>query len=239
MGLATGDQFTILAVAGTTGGVNGTFNGLSEGGTLTVGTQLFRINYAAGDGNDVVLTDVTPVALAAGPVLNGGIAYVKNSNAVQQHSMVESIVYSFSSAVDLSALNFTITGLAGSGTTIVPTLSVAGNGASTVWTLTFSGAGVNTTTHSIGDGEYQVVLGGVSGLSSNTYDFFRLLGDMDGNGLVNIADFSTMVGTFLRATSDPAYLGADDLDGDGTIGIADINLLVGNFLHSVPQPLPN
>ena len=64
-------------------------------------------------------------------------------------------------------------------------------------------------------------------------DFFRLMGDMDGNGQVTIADFSTMVGTFLRATTDPAYLGADDLDGDGTVGIADINLLVGNFLHSV------
>jgi dockerin type I repeat protein len=65
------------------------------------------------------------------------------------------------------------------------------------------------------------------------------MGDMNGDGLVNIADFSTMVGTFLRATNDPAYLGADDLDGDGTIGIGDISQLVGNFLHSVPTPLPN
>ena len=62
---------------------------------------------------------------------------------------------------------------------------------------------------------------------------------MDGTGLVNIADFNTLVGTFLRATNDPAYLGAADLDGDGAVGIADINLLIGNFLHSVPQPLPN
>ena len=102
----------------------------------------------------------------------------------------------------------------------------------------FSGAGVNTGTNSIGDGEYQVVLGGVSGLTSNTYDFFRLMGDMNGDGVVNISDFSTLVGTFLRATTDPAYLGADDLDGDGTIGIADVSALVGNFLHTVAMPLP-
>ena len=103
--------------------------------------------------------------------------------------------------------------------------------------MTFTGAGVNTATGSIGDGEYSLVLNRPAGLT-NTYEFFRLLGDMDGNGLVNIADFSTMVGTFLRATTDPAYLGADDLDGDGTIGIGDIGLLTGNFLHSLPAPLP-
>ena len=39
--------------------------------------------------------------------------------------MVESIAYSFSQAVTLSAANFTLTGLAG--TTIVPTVNVASN----------------------------------------------------------------------------------------------------------------
>ena len=120
---------------------------------------------------------------------------------------------------------------------ISPNLSA--NAAHTVWTVTFSGAGVNTATHSIGDGEYRLSLTGVSGLADSSYDFFRLMGDMDGDGQVTIADFSTIVGSFLRATNDPAYLGADDLDGDGTIGIGDISQLVGNFLHSVPGPLPN
>jgi dockerin type I repeat protein len=63
------------------------------------------------------------------------------------------------------------------------------------------------------------------------------MGDMNGDGVVNISDFSTLVGTFLRTSTDPAYLGADDLDGDGTIGIADVSALVGNFLHTVPLPL--
>jgi hypothetical protein len=106
--------------------------------------------------------------------------------------------------------------------------------------VTFSGAGVNNATHSIGDGEYELVLSGVAGLANSTYDFFRLMGDMNGDGTVNISDFSTLVGTFLRTPTDPAYLGADDLDGDGTVGIADVSALVGNFLHTVPgPPLPN
>ena len=153
--------------------------------------------------------------------------------------MVDSVVYSFNQAVNLSASNFAITGFQGTPNSLMPTLNVSSSNFGTVWTVTFSGTGVNPTTHSIGDGEYQLVLSGVPGGLTNTFDFYRLMGDMDGNGLVNIADFSTMVGSFLRATTDPAYLGADDLDGDGTIGIADINLLVGNFLHSVPTPLPN
>jgi hypothetical protein len=119
----------------------------------------------------------------------------------------------------------------------VPTVNVApADGSNTLWTVTFSGAGVNTATHSIGDGEYRLAFNGL-GLA-NTYDFFRLMGDMDGDGQVTIADFSTIVGTFLRATNDPAYLGADDLDGDGQITIGDISQLIGNFLHSVPTPLP-
>ena len=229
------------------GGPTGTFTG---GSTVTVGSRSFSISYTGGaSGHDVVLTAVSSSAVSVTSIVQngaGGFAkgtlvpgYLTNTSAPNQHSMVENIVYSFSSAISLSASNFTISGLMNSGTSIVPTLSVTPNGDNTVWTVTFSGAGVNNATHSIGDGEYQVVLGGISGLVSNTYDFFRLLGDMNGDGTVNISDFSTLVGTFLRATNDPAYLGAADLDGDGTVGIADVSALVGNFLHTVPMPLPH
>jgi hypothetical protein len=76
-------------------------------------------------------------------------------------------------------------------------------------------------------------------MASNTYDFFRLLGDMDGNGTVNTSDFATLISTFLRATNDPLYLGADDFDGDQTIGTTDFAQFTQNFLKSVPTPLPN
>ena len=221
---------SFILVTGTS--IAGTFNG---GSTVTVGSRQFSITY---NPTSVVLTAMGNSSVSVtGTLLNEGNTYINSSLATAQHSMVESVVYSFSAAVSLIASNFTITGI--HGTTIVPTLHVTPNGANTVWTVTFAGAGVNAATNSIGDGEYEIVLGGVSGLTNNTFDFYRLMGDMDGNGLVNIADFSTMVGTFLRATTDPAYLGADDLDGDGAIGIGDISQLVGNFLHSVPTPMPN
>ena len=237
--IVANQQYTILKI---TGGAmaSGNFVNLAEGQTLTVGGAQFKISYVGGTGHDVVLTALTGSTVSpsiVSTILNQGNTYLNSTLVPAQHSMVESVVYSFSSAVSLSAGNFSIIGLPGSGTTVVPTLNVTGSG--TVWTVTFSGAGVNPTTNSIGDGEYRLSLTGVSGLADSTYDFFRLLGDMDGTGLVNIADFNTVVGTFLRATNDPAYLGAADLDGDNSVGIADINLLIGNFLHSVPQPLPN
>jgi uncharacterized repeat protein (TIGR03803 family) len=40
--------------------VTGTFAGLAEGATLTIGSSLYQISYQGGDGNDVVLTCITP-----------------------------------------------------------------------------------------------------------------------------------------------------------------------------------
>jgi hypothetical protein len=104
--------------------------------------------------------------------------------------------------------------------------------------VTFSGDGVNLATHSIGDGEYRLILSGIPGGLTNTYDFFRLLGDLDGNGTVDTTDFSCFVSTFLRATNDPLYLGAEDFDGDHTIGTSDFSEFVSNFLKTLPAPLP-
>jgi autotransporter-associated beta strand protein len=52
------NTFTILKNDGTDA-VSGTFSGLSEGSTLTIGSEQFKISYVGGDGNDVVLTQIT------------------------------------------------------------------------------------------------------------------------------------------------------------------------------------
>jgi hypothetical protein len=234
MSLTTGNSFTIISVAGTSGGVTGTFNSLANGATLTVGTLKFTINYAGGDGNDVVLTlTSTPILLGGKPTLNGGLSTIDSTLTTKQHSMVENVTYSFSQAVSLSTSNFTLTGLPG--TTTVPNVNLVSSSGGAVWTVTFSGAGVNNATHSIGDGEYGLVLSGVAGVATSTFDFFRLLGDMDGNGTVDSADFSIFISSFLRGTTDPAYLGADDFDGNNTVDSSDFSIFVSNFLHSLPN----
>jgi autotransporter-associated beta strand protein len=52
--------FTILDNAGTDA-IAGTFAGLAEGSTIAVGARQFTVSYRGGDGNDIVLTSVTPL----------------------------------------------------------------------------------------------------------------------------------------------------------------------------------
>jgi autotransporter-associated beta strand protein len=230
------ETFTILSVPGSDpASLVGTFVNLpTDGSTFTIGGEKFTINYAGGDGNDVVLTaEGAANATLVSTVLNGGVNYIDSTLASHQHSMVENVVYSFSQAVNLTTANFALTGI--NGTTAAPNVALASSGNGTVWTVTFTGTGVNNATHSIGDGEYQLVLNGVPGGLTSTFDFFRLLGDMDGNGTVDSADFSIFISSFLRSTSDPAYLGADDFDGNNTVDSSDFSIFVSNFLHSLPN----
>jgi hypothetical protein len=54
----TGDAFTIINK--TSGGaVTGTFAGLAEGATFVSSGRTYQITYVGGDGNDVVITDIT------------------------------------------------------------------------------------------------------------------------------------------------------------------------------------
>lgn len=57
-----GNNFTVLANDGVES-ITGTFAGLAQGGTLTVGNRTMTISYIGGDGNDVTLT-VTAITAA-------------------------------------------------------------------------------------------------------------------------------------------------------------------------------
>ncbi|HYH67025.1 MAG TPA: autotransporter-associated beta strand repeat-containing protein, partial [Urbifossiella sp.] len=61
---ATGEAFTIIANDGADA-VTGAFAGLAEGATVVSNGRTLQISYAGGDGNDVVLTDVTPTPAPA------------------------------------------------------------------------------------------------------------------------------------------------------------------------------
>ena len=65
---ATGGETFVLINNDAADAVTGTFSGLPEGSLLAVGGQMFLLSYAAGDGNDVVLSPAfeTEITLAAG-----------------------------------------------------------------------------------------------------------------------------------------------------------------------------
>ncbi len=51
-----GDSFTIVSLADSTSRLIGQFNGLPQNALIQIGSSQFTIDYAGGDGNDVVLT---------------------------------------------------------------------------------------------------------------------------------------------------------------------------------------
>jgi autotransporter-associated beta strand protein len=65
---APNDTFTIIN-NNADDAVAGAFNGLPEGGYLVTTSGVFQVNYAAGTGNDVVLTYVVPPQIACPPTV--------------------------------------------------------------------------------------------------------------------------------------------------------------------------
>src|SRR5262249_18274381 len=151
--IVAGDQYTILSNTNNDA-ITGTFVGADEGSTITVSGKSFTITYQGGtSGHDIVLTAQAggSVTIASGfPALNANpnsdpqYAYITTSGHSAQHSMVESVVYSFSSPVTLSRTDFTITNKGASfigGLTFsayTPDLIVTGSNGGTVWTVTFA-----------------------------------------------------------------------------------------------------
>ena len=53
------------------------------------------------------------------------------------------------------------------------------------------------------------------------------IGDVDGDGQVNIADVTALIDLLLAGTTPPA---AADVDGDGKVNIADVTALIDMLL---------
>jgi hypothetical protein len=82
--------------------VAGTFSGLAQGATLTIGGQQFRISYTGGDGNDVVLTQISG---APSPTL--GLAVV-SPGALTLSWPTNGPAYRLQFSTDLSSGNWVV-----------------------------------------------------------------------------------------------------------------------------------
>jgi hypothetical protein len=153
--------------------------------------------------------------------------------------MVDSILYTFSEAVNIAAADaFSIAVNAGQSGT-VPSLAWAAinpnsDGSSTQWVVTFSGAGV--TGGSIGNGVYDITLNS-SAVTSDANPsaivqarpadtFYRLFGDINGDGRVNNADYAAFLNTNGLKTGQSGFNAAFDANGDGRINNADYALML-------------
>jgi hypothetical protein len=217
-------------------------------GTLLAGTHNLvalyggDANFAASQSSAVAQTVQVAVTSV---VVNGNLPAL----AGVQRSMVESIVYTFSEPVNVAATaGFTIavhSGQIGTAPTLKwAALNPSADGSSTQWAVTFSGAGVNG--GSIDNGVYDVTLNAsaatsdynpaIASQSRATDTFYRLFGDINGDGVVNAADNVKL--KLALTTYNPAF----DFNGDGVINALDnlhfkasqsISFLGGGFTATI------
>jgi IPT/TIG domain len=129
-----GEQFTIIK---STVPIVGTFGGLPEGASLTIGNTWFTISYVGGDGHDVVLTQ----AVAAAPTVTG-ISPDSGPTAGGTTVTIAGSGFSGATAVDFGTTP--ATGVVVVNSTTITANSPAGSGVVDVTVLTPAGTSATT-----------------------------------------------------------------------------------------------
>jgi hypothetical protein len=169
---------------------------------------------------DIENLTILPVTQVVSAVINDGSA---------QRSQVTSITITFSGIVTLDDGAVEVIQSQGGKAGLTLT-SAAGNG-QTMLTITFGGQ--DLVNGSLGDGRYRLLLhadkihdwigqpldGDHNGLAGGDYAnaFFRLFGDVNGDGLVNRYDLASFQSALGSKSGDAAYLWFLDYDGNGVI----------------------
>jgi uncharacterized repeat protein (TIGR01451 family) len=200
----------------------------TQAGTCTV-TVNVSDGYATGTSSFVA--HVLAPASVQSVVVNDGSA---------QRSMVTSLTVTFSTQVDIAPGAFTLVQTVGGVSTDVSgVLHVATTVTSdgrTVATLTFAGGGV--TAGSLADGRYTLTIhaglvtdhllgmaldGDGDGLpgGDRVERFFRLFGDVNGDGKVNATDQTAFLAAYRSRQGMAAYRSYFDYNGDGLIDSTD------------------
>jgi hypothetical protein len=179
--------------------------------------------------------------LYEGTNLLAAVQSVVVNDGSAQRSMVNSLTVTFSTVVHLDPGAFELVRQEGGVIQLIVSESVVDG--HSVDTLTFSGVGI--VGGSLADGHYTLTIHGglvhdgfgqaldgagtgVAG-SDRVDTFFRLFGDADGDGHVDLGDLIRFAGTFGKHAGDPGYLWYFDYDGDGRVDLGDLLQVLRRF----------
>ncbi len=177
-----------------------------------------------------------------------GITDVIIHNGGGQRSTVQHITVQFNETATIDPGAFDLRTAAGTAVDVTASISVVGD--KTQALLTFSGA--MTDPHgSLIDNNYRLTVwdthvrdaagnpldgdgDGIAG-SSHVDDFFRLLGDGNGDRVVNLFDFAQFRSTFGQPTTSQLFNEAYDHDDSGMVDLFDFAAFRSNFGKTMPQ----
>jgi Calx-beta domain len=146
-----------------------------------------------------------------------------------QRSMVTSLTVTFSEVVTLAAGAFEIRDAGGNLIPATITVTTQVVGGHTLAILTFSGTGVIG--GSLADGRYTLTVradhvsssGAPAAMAADyTFAFFRLFGDGNGDGVVDIDDLLAFASAYGSGSGAPSYVPWFDYDADGVIDVNDL-----------------
>ena len=166
-------------------------------------------------------------------------------NGAAQRSMVRTLSVGFTVPVTLDANAMSLT-MTTAGTSTTPTStpvtfseSTPDGGITYILTPTSSTSGGSLT-----DGTYSLSINpsAVHNAASPvttmtwaipTYTFFRLFGDSNGDGTVNLTDYRAFVATYLTSTGQAKFSSIFDANNDGTINLTDYRAFTTNYLKTI------
>ncbi|HEX4056467.1 MAG TPA: dockerin type I domain-containing protein, partial [Tepidisphaeraceae bacterium] len=204
-------------------------------GLATLGSTLGTYTVTAALGS---ASNTAQVTVAATPTVSS--FQVNDGNA--QRSMVDSLTVTFNESVTLADNAITLNMLSQTGGSPTPmTFSLNTPDGGTTWVLTFTDPSYIGS--SLPDGAYDLNVsaggvtatqGGLSMAADQDFQFIRLYGDFNGDGVVNSIDFGTIAPAFGHSTnSSDWYL---DYDDNGVINSIDFGYFATNFGRSMSIP---
>jgi hypothetical protein len=257
-----GSQYEIIENDGS-GPVSGGFDGITEGSGISVGHQFFTISYQGGDGNDVVLTAVQPhPPTIAGIIIGDGTSQRSEvrvvsvifseqvkfaggdvTSAFQVTNAVYGATVSLVGVQVLNdALNRTVVNLHFAGIETDPVSTDNGAVASLAdgrYQLTVFGNRVSSFDNELLDGA------GIGQSGSNYVTppdpqyggpglgFYRLFGDVNGDGVVDSVDLGQFRTTFNASNANSSYIGSLDANNDGVVDSVDLGQFRTRFNSNV------
>jgi hypothetical protein len=180
-------------------------------------------------GQGMIMPAQPRVYAAQVPAVTG----VTVQNGDTQRSSVMTVSILFNTPVNLAPGALTLTRHETDGTTTpIPFTLTNPTGDRLWWVLGFGGI-------SLDDGQYELHasaagvtnLGNAPMASDFTFSFYRLLGDINGDGKVDSLDLNVLASNWQSPTS--AGIPAGDLNLDGKVDASDLNLLAGRWQKTV------